>query len=184
MRILNRTFSALLAAIMLVSVAACASLPGGQTLGLSSDPDQTTKQALVASGFVVDAVGVYGALPSCVTTKGLCRDDRAYANAKLVATSGVTGIAQLAGQKSPSGILMTAGLLYMQWQISKNLAHDVGPTDPSSPPAPASVAYLQALGLADVLVQTADSRIQAASGPNVTVAELVSDLENKVATLP
>lgn len=167
-----------------LTLGACQSIPGVQSVGLVDDPDHNTKVALVASGFVVDAVGVYGALPSCVTTKGLCRDDKAYANAKLVATSGVIGIAQLAGQKSPSGILMTAGLLYMQWQISKNLGHDAGPTDPNAPPAPAAVAYLQALGLADVLVQTADSRIQSASGPNVTVAELVSDLENKVAALP
>lgn len=163
---------------------ACSSVPGTQTLGIDPDPQAEVKQAIVAATLAVDAVGAYGTLPSCKTVKGLCKDDKAYMNAKLIVQSGAGGLAQLASQKSPTGLLLTAGLVYMQWQLTKTITQSPGPTDPNAPPAPALVAQLAALQAADVLIQTADQRVRDAAGPNVTVGELLDELQAKVAALP
>lgn len=178
-----RKFAPLLSAFLAASLVACASLPGAQTVGIASDPDATTKQVLVAAGLMIDAVGVYGKLPPCELKVEPCRSEKAYSNAKLIATSVADGFQSLRNG-SQSSLLLTAGLVYAQYTLAKTLSAAPGPTDPNAPPAAASVAYIQALGLADVLVNTADARIRDAASPNVTVVELLDDLSKKVAALP
>ena len=174
---------AILAALVLSS---CARLPGLQTVGLQSDPDQATKYVLVSAGLVVDAVGVYGALPPCA--KGVkqplgCRSEKAYRDAKLIAQSVGAGFEGLR-TGSRSSLLLSAGLLYAQYELAKTLADTPGPTSPEAPPAPQAAAYLDAIGLADVLVNSADQRVKDAGSVNTTVVELLDSLQQKVAALP
>ncbi len=169
-----------------VYLSACASVPGTQTLGIDSDPDKLTKTVLVTAGLVVDAVGVYGHLPPCA--KALkqplgCRSEKAYRNAKLISQSTALGFEGLKNGNR-SALLLSAGLLYAQYMIAKDIAATPGPTDPNAPPSPTAVAYLEALGLADILVNSADERINDAASVNVTVADLVAELRAKVAALP
>lgn len=154
-----------------------------QTVGIESDPDAPVKAVIVATGIAVDTVGVYGTLPPCVLGVKPCHDPKKYAQAKLLAQSAGAAL-QTVGNSSRSQIFLTAGLLYFQYEAAKTLAGSPGPTNPEAPPTNTTVATLQALNLADVLVSTADQRVRDSSGPNVTVADLLADLQKRVAALP
>ena len=156
-------------------------LMGCQTVGIESDPERAYKSTIVATGLAVDAVAVYGTLPACGSGVGdMCQKPNAYRDAKMLTKAfAVT----LRGAERPS-VFLTAGLLYYQWQLAKTVGGEPGPTNPEAAPADSVVRQLQALQMADVLVSTFDARIEAASGPNVTVAELLATLDAKIAKLP
>lgn len=173
---------ALAAALALtLTLMACASVPGAQTVGLAADPDHDKKLAVVAATLTVDAVAIYGTLPHCdkaIKQPLGCRDDRRYQDAKL--------IAQVVAQdySSPTTALLGLGLTLAQWQIAKTVRATPAPTDPLSPPDDGTVQYLAALNMADLLVKTTDARVQDAVSVNTNLAELQAELAKKVAALP
>ena len=165
-----------IATVFAFFLTACASIPGAQTVGLESDPDKPTKAVLVAAGLMVDAVGVYCTLPDHKAKA--CRD------AKLIAGGLVLTFAPLAKGQKRSNIFLTAALLYSQYQLAKTIADTPGPTDPEGYPKPETIAYLEAAGLLDILASTASERVQDGVSVNTSVADLVADLQAKVAALP
>ena len=175
MRTFSRTFFPAFAFIF--GLTAC------QTLGVESDPDRTTKAAIASASIVTDAVAAYCRLPG--KESGLhpysvperCRD------AKMIMTSVAASFEPLRYSERPS-IFLTAGLLYAQFQVAKTIADAPAPTSPEAPPTPAVAAYLQGIGMADILVSTADDRVRDAIGPNTSVVELLDELQDKVASLP
>lgn len=174
---------------MLVSLSACQTLgvPGSQTLGISADPEQAVKMTIVATSLVTDAVAVVGKLPPCDKTVSQplgCRPEKAYRDAKLILQSTVDGFSGIQGSNGLSSLVMVAALGYAQYEISKTLANESGPTNPQGAPTPQTVAYLAAIGAADVLINSADQRVRDASGPNTTVPELLAELQAKVSALP
>ena len=164
---------------------ACTSIPGAQTVGLESDPDKPTKAVLVATGLMVDALAVYAALPDCGSGVGdACKKPKAYRDAKLIAQATVLTFAPLAKGQHRSSVFLSAALLYSQYQIAKTMASAPGPTNPESYPPPQTLQYLEAAGLADVLISTASERVQDGVSVNTSVGDLVMELEAKVAALP
>ena len=163
--------------------AACAALilSGCQTLGLESDPDQATKLAIAASGIMVDAVGVYGHLPPCGVDP--CRVEKRYRDAKLIAQA-VGGSFEALRHRPRASWFLTAALLYGQYEIAKTIGDSPAPTLPEEPPMPATIATLEAAGLADILISTADERVRDAASVNTTIPELLDALGAKVAALP
>lgn len=156
-------------------------LMGCQTMGIEGDPQRPYKVAIVATTLATDAVATFGTLPECGTGVGdLCQKPGAYRDAKLLTRAFA---ATLKASDRPS-VFLTAGLLYYQYQLAKTVAGEPGPTNPEGPPSDAVARQLAALQMADVLVSTLDERIEAASGPNVTVAELMADLDASLAKLP
>lgn len=176
----------LFASLIAFVLTACAHVPGAQTVGLESDPDQATKMVLVSAGLVTDAVAVIGHMPPCdkaVKQPLGCKPEKAYRDSKLILQATVAGFEGLkSGNRS--ALLLSAALIYAQYAIAKDLAAQPGPTNPDAAPTPQAVAYLDAIGLADVLVNSADQRVRDASSPNVTVQELLVELQGKVAALP
>lgn len=155
-------------------------LSGCQTVGIDQDPDRSKKLALVTTTIMVDAVGVYGHLPVCdrsIPQPLGCQEVKRYSDAKL--------IAQLVAQDyQGSSPLLGLGLIYAQWQLSKTIAGTPGPTNPNAPPNEQTTAYLHAIGLADILISTADQRVRDAVSVNTSVAELQAKLQASVAALP
>ena len=166
----------LIATVFAFFLTACASIPGAQTVGLEPDPDKPTKAVLVAAGLMVDAVGVYCALPDHKAKA--CRD------AKLIAGGLVLTLKPLGAGQRRSSVFLTAALLYSQYQLAKTVAGTPGPTDPEGYPKPETVAYLEAAGLLDILALTASERVQDGVSVNTSVGDLVAELEAKVAALP
>lgn len=165
-----------------VATVFCFFLTACQTVGIQSDPDKATKSILVASGFMVDALNVYGHLPPCELQVSPCKKEKNYQNAKLVALSTVESFQAL--DRQPSSIFLSAALLYSQFSIAKTLADAPAPTEAEAYPKPATVAYLEAAGIADILVSTADQRVQDALSVNTTTTDLLDQLAEKVAALP
>ena len=155
-----------------------------QTVGIEGDPEKPTKLVLASAGLMVDAVGVYGALPLCGSGVGdACKNEKRYRDAKLVAQSTANVLAAVKTQPR-SSIFLTAALLYSQYQVAKTIAAAPAPTEPEAYPTPQTVAYLEAAGLLDILVNSADQRVQDAASVNTSVADLVDDLQARVAALP
>lgn len=174
----------LIATVFAYFLTACASVPGGQTLGLAPDPDRTAKAAIVTASFVVDGIAVYGKLPECRKDGPKpCRVAKNYTDAKLIAQSLVGDMRLLVAGKR-SAIATVATLALIQYQISKTIAAVPGPTDPFDPPRPDAIAYIDAIGAADVLVSTASDRVQDSLSVNSTLADLLADLEVRAAALP
>ena len=159
---------------------ACASVPGSQSLGLASDPDRSYKAVIVATTLGIDAVHVYGTLPACGSGVGdMCKKPKAYTDVKLI----TKGFAETLRQPRGS-IFLTSGLLYFQYQVGKTLAGAPGPTDPEAAPSDAIAKQLAAMQLADILVSTADERVQDAFSVNTSAADLLKTLDEKLAALP
>ena len=152
-----------------------------QTVGIEADPEAVTKRAIVATSLAVDAVAVYGTLPACGSGVGdMCQKPKAYRDAKLLTQAFAS---TLRATERPS-VFLTAGLLYYQWQLAKTVGADPGPTNPEAAPSDAVARQLQALQMADVLVSTFDERVQDAASVNTSTADLLADLELRVAALP
>lgn len=174
MRTFWRTFSASFA--LIIGLTAC------QTLGIEEDKEAATKSILVAASFMVDAVGIYGHLPPCPAPDP-CRKDKAYQDAKLIALATVAAFEPVRdGQRS--SVFLSAALLYSQYQIAKTLANAPAPTAPEASPPPATLQYLEAAGLTDILISTAHQRVQDAVSVNTSVDELLNHLSERVAALP
>lgn len=170
----------LTAAVFAYFLTACASIPGEQTFGLSSDPDRTHKAAIVATTLAVDALHVYAVLPECGSGVGdACKKPKAYADAKLMTVS----FAETLKGPRPS-VFLTAGLLYYQYSLAKRLAGSPGPTDPEAAPADSVAKQLAALGMLDVLILTADDRVQDAFSVNTSAADLLAELDARIVALP
>ena len=183
MRILLGLF---LLALCLSGCASLGGLPASQTLGLTEDPDRPVKMALVTTGLVVDAVAVYGKLPPCnkaVPQPLGCRKENAYRDAKLI-LGGTVESFRAVRSGSLTSLVMVAALGYCQVQLAKTLAAESGPTAPGAAPTPQTVAYITAIGAADVLISGADDRIKDGVSVNTSVADLLVDLEARVAALP
>lgn len=167
-----------------VATVFCFFLTACQTLALEEDPDRPTKLVLASAALLVDGVHVYAALPLCGSGVGDgCRVERRYRDAKLLAQSTANVLAAVKTQKR-SSIFLTAALLYTQYQVAKTVAGAPGPTDPEGYPTPAVVAQLEALGMLDVLINSADERVQDAASVNTSVADLVDHLQARAAALP
>jgi hypothetical protein len=168
--------------VLTLALASCSSLPGSQTLGLTEDPDRGKKALLVRMGLVVDALGIYGKLCAPVKTDA-CKSPQHYADAKLIAAT-IVDDAQLVvdGKLSP----LAAGIIFglTQAQLIKTLADEPAPTKPDAAPTQETIAYIDAIGAGLLLIQTADDRVAEGYGVNTTVAELMTDLQAKVAALP
>lgn len=172
------------ASVFAFFLTACASVPGSQTLGLEDDPDRPTKLVLAAATLMVDGVHVYAALPVCGSGVGdACRSEKRYRDAKLIAQSTASMLSSVNTQRR-SSVFLTAALIYSQYQIAKTVAAAPAPTEPEAYPTPAVVAQLEALGLLDVLVNTADDRVRDAASVNTSVASLVENLQARAAALP
>ena len=153
-----------------------------QTLGIDQDPDAQAKRLILATSFVADGVGVYGHLCAPVKTNA-CRSEKAYQDAKLILGALVEDAAAVSeGRMTPVVALATFG--FVQWQLIKTVHGTPAPTDPNSPPLPDSYAYIQAIGAADMLVNTYDERVQDALAVNTSPQELLAGLRAKVAALP
>jgi hypothetical protein len=169
-----------IATVFAYFLTACASIPGEQTLGLSRDPDATHKAAIVATTLAVDALHVYATLPECGSGIGdMCKKPKAYRDAKLMTVS----FAETLKGPRPS-VFLTAGLLYYQYSLAKRLAGAPSPTDPEAAPSDSVAKQLAALKAADILVSLADDRVQDAFSVNTSAADLMAELESKVAALP
>lgn len=173
---------ALAALFLALALTSCSGLPGAQTIGIEPDPDASKKALIVSMGFVVDAVGVYGKLCAPVQTPA-CKSPKHYADAKLIAGIIVTD-AQLVidGKRSTLAAALILGLT--QYQLVKTIADTPGPTNPEAAPDQTAVAYVDSIAAADLLITTADQRVQAAYSVNTTLAELMTGLQAKVAALP
>ena len=176
---MTRTIAAL---VLTLALASCTGWPGAQTLGVEDDPDSGKKALIVSMGFVVDAVGVYGKLCAPVQTPA-CKSPKTYADAKLIAGIIVTD-AQLVidGRRSTLAAALILGLT--QYQLVKTIADTPGPTNPEAAPDQTAVAYIDSIAAADLLITTADQRVQAAYSVNTTLAELMAGLKAKVEALP
>jgi len=177
-----RKLVALVFCYFLTACAGSTGLPAMQTLGLEPDADAQKKQVLAMMGLTVDAVGVYGKLCAPVQTKA-CNSPKHYQNAKLIAQS-VSLDAKLVAEGRRSPVAALAIFALTQYALVKTVADQPGPTDPSAPPRPDAIAYIDAIDAADLLVTSADERVRDASGPNVSVADLLADLQARVAALP
>lgn len=167
------------------TLTACASVPGLQTAGLASDPESQTKALLVAMGLTVDAVGVYGRLPECRDQGPRpCHKANPYRDAKLIANAVLQDAEALAaGRRSALAQIAIFGLT--QWHLVKVISDDPEkPTNPELPPRLDAVAYIDAIDAADLLVSTADDRVQDAFSVNTSVADLLTSLREKVQALP
>lgn len=141
-----------------------------QTVGIEEDPDRPTKLVLAAATLMVDGLHVYAALPLCGSGVGdACRHEKRYRDAKLIAQSTANVLAAVKTHPR-SSIFLTAALLYSQYQVAKTVAGAPAPTDPEGYPTPQTVAYLEAAGLLDILVNSADQRVQDAASVNTSVA--------------
>lgn len=168
------TLRALVFGALLASLTAC------QTVGIESDPDRTHKAAIVATALAVDSLHVYATLPECGSGVGdACKKPKAYADAKLMTVS----FAETLKGPRPS-VFLTAGLLYYQYSLAKRLAGAPSPTDPEAAPSDSVAKQLAALGMLDVLILTADDRVQDAFSVNTSASDLMAELESKVAALP
>jgi len=173
-----------IAAIFAYFLTACASVPGEQTLGLSPDPDRTKKTVLVSMGLAVDAIGVYGRLPACEASGPRpCRHAARYRDLKFHAAA-IVADAKLMAAGDRSSLATALIFAAMQYQMVKTVHDAAPPTNPDLPPTPAAVAYVDAIGAADLLINSADDRVRDGVSVNVSVAELVADLEARVAALP
>ena len=173
---------AITAGLLSLTLASCSWLPGNQTLGMERDPDASKKSLILAMGFVVDAIGVYGHLCAPVKTPA-CNSPKSYTDAKLIA-SAIAFDAQLvaAGRRSPIAEALVLGLV--QYQLVKTIAAQPGPTNPQAPPDKAALAYVDSIAAADLLIDTADQRVQDALSVNTPVGDLVAELRQKVSNLP
>ena len=176
---MTRTLCALL---LTFALASCTGWPGAQTLGVEDDPDSGKKALIVSMGFVVDAVGVYGRLCAPVQTPA-CKSPKSYADAKLIAGIIVTD-AQLVVDGKRSTLAAALILGFTQYQLVKTIADTPGPTNPEAAPDQTAVAYIDSIAAADLLITTADQRVQAAYSVNTTLAELMAGLKAKVEALP
>ncbi len=174
MRTFRRTF--LTGFAFLIGLTAC------QTIGIEADKEAATKSILVATGLMVDAVAIYGHLPPCPAPDP-CRKEKAYQDAKLISLATVAAFEPVRdGQRS--SVFLSAALLYSQYQIAKTLANAPAPTVPEASPAPATLQYLEAAGLTDILISTAHERVQQAVSVNTSVGELLDHLSARVSALP
>jgi len=174
-----RTIAAIFLALALTS---CSGLPGAQTIGIEPDPDASKKALIVSMGFVVDAVGVYGKLCAPVQTPA-CKSPKHYADAKLIVPT-IIADAQLVvdGKRTPLVAWLILGMT--QAQLVKTIADAPAPTNPEASPDQAAIAYVDAIGAADLLITGAEQRVHEAYGANTSLAELMAGLQAKVAALP
>ena len=170
-------------AFFLIGCAGNTGIPGVQSVGLEPDPDRPAKLLLVTAGIAVDGVGVYGRFPPCESKVKPCHDPKKYRDAKLVAQA-IAGDMKLLASGKRSDLAMGLILMYAQWQLAKTIAGEPSPTDPESPPATSTIQTLDAIGAAGILVTTASERVRDAASVNSSVADLLADLDSRVAALP
>lgn len=174
MRTFIRTFAPAFAFIF--GLTAC------QTLALEADPDRTKKGLLVAMTLSVDAIGVYGKLCAPLQTPA-CKSPKGYSDAKLIAGTLATDARLVVdGQRSAWAQIVIFGLT--QAQLAKTLGDQPGPTNPDAPPNAETIAYIDSIDAADILISTASERVQEAVSVNTNLADLLADLDARVAALP
>lgn len=172
----------LTAFLLALTLASCSGWPAVQTLGLQDDPDKGKKSLIVAMGFVVDAIGVYGKLCAPVQTPA-CNSPKSYADAKLIAGM-IVNDAQLVMDGKRSSVAGALVLALVQYQLVKTISAQPGPTNPEVAPTEASISYIASIEAADLLISTADERVREAYGVNTSVEDLMAGLKAKVAALP